>query len=277
MILSGTSDGSLVLAVGLQSKLIERMDRRDAVVVSAKLLLRVANLLGRRIILGELAQGQPGELLPAATAYADATFPIAGFNAAQSESFWKLLPPGASEVLLLGAEAHSSVLQTGLSLLKAGKSVWIVADAVAAHDDFEKRTALGRLAKAGADIVSVEMVIYEWLSVCGERELARILPLLQHFSHPAALGRDQLGTDLFPDTTPVAHLDSIGKKLRRSRVTRGLTQKQVAQRCRCCPSQLSKIENDKALPSLALLNLLSKVLESDIRSFVAGIDQQDTA
>lgn len=272
--MSGNSDGSLVLAVGLQSKLMERMDRRDVVVESAELLFRVANLLGRSVILGELVHGQLGELLPGAKAYANATVPIATFNAAQSESFLKLLPPGKTEILLLGAEAHSSVLQTGLALLKSGKSVSIVVDAVAAHREFEKRLAVDRLAKAGADIVSVEMLIYEWLSFCDENNFPRLLKLLEDFYPSQAEKRNQIQIDPYSPERPVVYHDSLGRKLRRSRIARGLTQTQVAQHCRVCPSQLSKIENDKALPSLPLLQLLSNVLGSDIRSFVAGIDYQ---
>lgn len=275
--MSGTSEDLLILGVGLQSKLMERMYRGDAVIVSTQLLLRVANRLGRRIILGKLVQGQPGQWLQSITVYANATFSIAAFNATQSESFWKLLPPGISEVLLLGAEAHSSILQTGLALLKAGKSVSIVADAVAAHNEFEKHIALGRLVRAGAEIVSVEMVIYEWLSLCGEEDLADIFLLLENFRRHSAVAGDQFETGSLPPTYTVSDIDSIGKKLRRSRMARGLTQAQVAQRCRCCASQLSKIENGKALPSLPFLKLLSNVLESDIRLFMAKIDHEGPA
>lgn len=248
---------------------MKRMYRGDAVVVSTQLLLRVANLLGRRIILGELVLGQPGEWLPSTTVYANATFTIAAFNAAQSESFWELLPPGRSEVLLFGAEAHSSIVQTGLALLKAGKSVSIVADAVAAHNEFEKRIALGRLVRAGAEIVSVEMVIYEWLSRCAEDDQTGILQLLENFRRYSVVAGDQLEKG-----KSVSDIDSVGKKLRRCRMARGLTQTQVAQRCRCCASQLSKIENGKALPTLAFLKLLSKVLEIDIRLLMTKIDHE---
>jgi DNA-binding XRE family transcriptional regulator len=180
--------------------------------------------------------------------------------------------PAISEVLLLGAEAQASIIQTGLALLKMGKSVLVAADAVGAHRDFEKQIALSRLEQKGAEIVSVEMVVYEWLESRSAEDIARITQLMRRETTladgagPAPPLARQVDDATF--SRSALPLGDIGQRLRRSRNLRGLTLKEVAAHCQCSSGQLSKIENNKALPSLLLLQRLSEVLGSDMRSLL---------
>lgn len=56
----------------------------------------------------------------------------------------------------------------------------------------------------------------------------------------------------------------LGMKLRLARQAKGLTLKELAKRCKCSESLLSKAENGKALPSLPLIHRLVRVLDSNI-------------
>jgi len=49
-------------------------------------------------------------------------------------------------------EAHVCVLQTALALLARGVAVTLVSDAVASRDDLNRRLAVARLARAGAEV-----------------------------------------------------------------------------------------------------------------------------
>lgn len=264
----------IVLAVGLQSRLMPEIDEGEGIIASAQRLLKVAGLLGRRTIFAELDQGAHGETLPSLKPYGQATLQAEGFDATRPHSFRELVPPAISEVLLLGAEAQASILQTGLALLKMGKSVLIAADAVGAHRDFEKRIALSRLAQKGAEIVSVEMVVYEWLGTHSAQDIARISKLIRppasEIEGPYPAQPPPLQVDGVVSEKGMPPLDGIGQQLRRSRTLKGLTLKQVAARCRCSSSQLSKIENSKVFPSLPLLHKLSEVLGSDLKSLLGN-------
>ena len=66
-------------------------------------------------------------------------------------------------LILTGCETHICVLQTALGLIAAGRRVAVVADAVGSRRAESKRLGLARMEKAGADIVTTEMVLFEWV------------------------------------------------------------------------------------------------------------------
>ena len=64
---------------------------------------------------------------------------------------------------MAGAEAHVCVLQTVLGLVAARHRVLVVADAVGSRKPADKAFALDRLQRHGVEIVTTEMVLFEWL------------------------------------------------------------------------------------------------------------------
>ena len=61
------------------------------------------------------------------------------------------------------ARRHVCVLQTVLGLLAAGRDVAVVADATGSRSPANREAALARMARHGADLVTTEMAIFEWL------------------------------------------------------------------------------------------------------------------
>ncbi len=77
-------------------------------------------------------------------------------------------PPPAAEptptsVVLAGCEAHVCLLQTALDLLDDDFEVWVVTDACGSRTERNRDAAFDRLAGAGAELVTTEMVLLEWL------------------------------------------------------------------------------------------------------------------
>jgi nicotinamidase-related amidase len=70
---------------------------------------------------------------------------------------------GRDQIVVAGMEAHVCVCQTVLSLLQDGFEVLVVADAVGSRHADVRQLAVDRMARAGAEIVSHEMVAFEWL------------------------------------------------------------------------------------------------------------------
>lgn len=71
------------------------------------------------------------------------------------------------QVVISGVEAHVCVLQTAIDLLGDGYQVFVVADAVSSRTSENKAFALQRLTQAGVQIVTTEMVAFEWLEKAG--------------------------------------------------------------------------------------------------------------
>lgn len=66
-------------------------------------------------------------------------------------------------VVLAGCEAHVCLLQTALDLLEDEMDVWVVVDACASRSERNRDAAFDRLAGAGVELVTTEMVLFEWL------------------------------------------------------------------------------------------------------------------
>jgi nicotinamidase-related amidase len=66
-------------------------------------------------------------------------------------------------VVIAGCEAHVCLLQTALDLLEDEFEVWVVTDACASRSDRDRDAAFDRLAGAGAELLTTEMVLFEWL------------------------------------------------------------------------------------------------------------------
>jgi nicotinamidase-related amidase len=66
-------------------------------------------------------------------------------------------------VVIAGCEAHVCLLQTALELLEEEFDVWVVTDACSSRTERNRDAAFDRLAGAGAELVTTEMVGFEWL------------------------------------------------------------------------------------------------------------------
>ncbi len=71
--------------------------------------------------------------------------------------------PGRDTVVIAGCEAHVCLLQTALELLEEEFDVCVVTDACASRTERNRDAAFDRLAGAGAELVTTEMVAFEWL------------------------------------------------------------------------------------------------------------------
>lgn len=68
-----------------------------------------------------------------------------------------------STIVMAGCEAHICLMQTALHLLEDEFDVWVVTDACSSRTERNRDAAFDRLAGAGAELVTTEMVAFEWL------------------------------------------------------------------------------------------------------------------
>ncbi len=77
-------------------------------------------------------------------------------------------------------ESHVCVFQTVMDLLDAGKQVFVVSDLVASGNSIDKTVALARMQAAGAVIVTIEMVLFEWVRNASDESFGSMLQLVKH-------------------------------------------------------------------------------------------------
>lgn len=66
------------------------------------------------------------------------------------------------QIVIAGCEAHVCLLQAAIELLEEEFVVWVVTDACSSRTERNRDAAFDRLASAGAELVSTEMVAFEW-------------------------------------------------------------------------------------------------------------------
>jgi nicotinamidase-related amidase len=86
---------------------------------------------------------------------------------------------GRSMIVIAGCEAHVCLLQTALELLEEEFDVWVVTDACSSRTERNRDAAFDRLAGAGAELVTTEMVAFEWLRTAEHERFREFLPLIK--------------------------------------------------------------------------------------------------
>jgi nicotinamidase-related amidase len=158
-----TAESAVVLLIDLQERLMPAIYDGDVVVARAVRLAEAARLLDVPIRATEQYPQGLGPIVPPLAAYPQAVLAKTTFSATQDPGFSGLLPAGVSEIIVAGCEAHVCVLQTVLGLLGRGRRVLLVADAVGSRDPDDRAVALDRARQHGAEVVTSEMVLFEWL------------------------------------------------------------------------------------------------------------------
>ena len=93
----------------------------------------------------------------------------------------KAAPPQdeRESIVLAGCEAHVCLMQTALELLEQEFDVWVVTDACSSRTERNRDAAFDRLAGAGCELVTTEMVVFEWLRSAEHPRFKEALALLK--------------------------------------------------------------------------------------------------
>lgn len=101
------------------------------------------------------------------------------FDGCREKASAALIPTQRRQVLVAGAETHVCVMQTALSLLDRGLEVWIVTDACGSRHASDKSSALERLSRAGAELITAEMALFEWLGGADHPQFRDVLSIIK--------------------------------------------------------------------------------------------------
>lgn len=203
------ADDSQLVLVDYQTRLMPVIFEQDLVVANAVRLARMARLM--EVPVWGTAQNPEklGQNLPEVQAAIDSaggrTMAKLHFSAAAEGLIEWLRPParkpsqggnarslpkhmqkppepqeeGRSMIVIAGCEAHVCLLQTALELLEEEFDVWVVTDACSSRTERNRDAAFDRLAGAGAELVTTEMVAFEWLRTAEHERFKEFLPLIK--------------------------------------------------------------------------------------------------
>ena len=87
--------------------------------------------------------------------------------------------PERGTVVIAGCETHVCLMQTALMLLEAEWDVWVVTDACGSRTERNRDAAFDRLAGAGCELVTTEMVGFEWLRDCEHPQFRALQALVK--------------------------------------------------------------------------------------------------
>ena len=159
---------------------MKAIDGAEEVVANAGRLLSAAEQLEVPIVMTEQNPKGLGGTVPE-LARPDGVVPVLAkmeFDACRARGVVDALPPG-HHVVVAGLEAHVCVLQTVLGLLDRSRRAYVVADAVGSRRPENRAAALARLERAGAEIVTTEMVLFEWLGTAENPSFKAVMSLVK--------------------------------------------------------------------------------------------------
>ena len=177
-----TTEACAVLVIDLQEKLVPALTDQVAIVGRCRLVLEAARRLAVPALLTEQYPRGLGPTVPAiASLVAPSAVAKTTFSALrEAEAAARIESLGRERLVVMGAEAHVCVLQTVMDLLCRKRPVAVVADAIGSRQPSDLEAGLDRMRRAGADIVTAEMVVFEWLERAGTADFKALAPLLRN-------------------------------------------------------------------------------------------------
>ncbi len=173
---------SCLLVVDIQARLLPAMAQPQDVVRNAGILLRAARRLDVPMLVSEQYRRGLGTTVPelAAAIPADCVIEKQDFSCLGDAVFAERLRAlGRTQAIVAGIEAHVCVLQTALDLAGAGFETFVVADATSSRSEHSRTAALERIRAGGIEVVTTEMVVFEWLKRAGTPEFKELSALIK--------------------------------------------------------------------------------------------------
>lgn len=168
-----------LIIVDLQERLMPAIHDNAQVVANALRLARTAKLLEIPIVGTAQNPSGLGPNVADVHSLCDIVIGKMDFDACAEPGFLEQLQETRGDLIVAGCEAHVCVLQTVLGLRLRGRTVRLVADAIGSRVPFNKQIALERAKAAGTELVTTEMVLFEWMRTASHPRFKDMLKLVR--------------------------------------------------------------------------------------------------
>lgn len=160
---------STLLIIDVQERLLPAILDGESVIENTSWLQRIARRMNVPTLITEQYSKGLGPTVPVLRegVEADAILEKMDFSSAADGELFKRPGGDRQQFVVCGCETHVCVMQTVLDLLERGNQVFVVEEAVSSRRASDKALALTRMRQAGAEIVSREMVVFEWMERAG--------------------------------------------------------------------------------------------------------------
>jgi nicotinamidase-related amidase len=173
---------SVLLVVDIQERLLPAMEEGARVVAQSVKLMRGAKRLKVPMYVSEHCPGKIGATVPAiaSCALAGSIHHKTTFSCANAPDLVEAVGwAKRTQLVLCGIEAHVCVLQTAFGFAARGMKVAVAWDATASRRESDRALAADRLRQAGIQLVSTEMVLFEWLGRANSPAFKDIMKLIK--------------------------------------------------------------------------------------------------
>lgn len=172
------SGSSILILIDLQGRLMPAIYEGESVLNQCIRTAKLAQLLDIPIIGTEQSPNSLGSNIQSIKSFCSKTIRKEHFNAC-ADGLVQAIPISRKQCILMGCETHVCLMQTALKLIEEGYDVSIVVDGVGSRHDLDKQIALDRLQIAGARLITVEMLGFEWLKTAQNPAFKEALALLK--------------------------------------------------------------------------------------------------
>jgi len=176
-----TTENISFIFIDLQEKLIQAIPNASKLVNKNSFLLKAAKEFHAPLIATTQYIKGLGELVPEfAQSLPVPALDKSAFSCGMDGAISQNLKNFQREwVVVSGVETHICVLQTVLDLIQSDYRLAVVVDAVGARHELDHQVGLRRMERAGALLVTVEMLVYELLRRSDSLAFKELLPSIK--------------------------------------------------------------------------------------------------
>ena len=176
------SEQSFLLVVDVQAQLAPRVDGGQQVIAKCAALMQAARLLELPIRVTEHCADRIGHSVPEIAVFAQPSEILSKTHFCCTDE------PGAldnfdalgrKQAVIAGMEAHVCAMQAALGLADHGYECFFVQDASGSQRASDHAAAIERLRTNNVQIVTTEMVMFEWLKRADVPEFRELLKIVK--------------------------------------------------------------------------------------------------
>jgi nicotinamidase-related amidase len=170
-----------LVVMDVQGKLASIVSEKEALVKNIRILIQAAKILSIPIVWCEQRPEALGPTVQEIAELLTGLSPVTktSFSGCDEDGFIDALENyDKGEIILCGIEAHICIYQTTVDLLENDYQVDVMVDAISSRTAENKQIAIERMRSEGANIGSVEMLLFELLGTADHpkfREIAKLI------------------------------------------------------------------------------------------------------
>lgn len=173
---------TVLTVIDIQGNLAHAMYDKESLFKGLEQLIKGFSALKIPIILTEQNPKGLGPTLPEIMELLPGVKPIPkmSFSCCDEKAYMESINAhGKRKILIAGIESHICVYQTSAALLDMGYEVQVVADAVASRFPENRKMALKKMVRMGAEMTSVEMALFELLKTADHEKFREIVKIIK--------------------------------------------------------------------------------------------------